>query len=266
MLHFASGTKTESWTRSFTGSSRPSWRTAQMSASRSRRMAVCASEGKRATLKLVGRLTCRTFTLSSGGRNACGSGLQRHAVRVEAVPDRGIGVAIAQRRDVEAGDAREVRQRRHVHDRHARHARLGHRGQQLAHAGRAVLRLLHREAHEVVVARVHAGGTGGGQRARHRSRVELDQALAPLHGDAHANAFGIDEVGFRGQAHEVHLVPRGQQLDREQGAVRGAQKQNAIRRAHQDLLHADAASASCARRREAGCPGGSSSRGTDRIH
>ncbi len=30
--------------------------------------------------------------------------------------------------------------------------RLGHRVEQLAHAGRAVLRLLHREADEIVVA------------------------------------------------------------------------------------------------------------------
>ena len=33
-------------------------------------------EAKRADLKLVGRRTCSTLTFSSGGRNACGSGLQ----------------------------------------------------------------------------------------------------------------------------------------------------------------------------------------------
>ena len=38
-------------------------------------MAVCASDSNRAALKLVGRRTCSTLTGSSGGRNACGSGL-----------------------------------------------------------------------------------------------------------------------------------------------------------------------------------------------
>ena len=38
-------------------------------------MAVWASESKRADLKLVGSRTCSTLTFSSGGRNACGSGL-----------------------------------------------------------------------------------------------------------------------------------------------------------------------------------------------
>ena len=47
-----------------------------MSASKSRRIAVSSSEAKRATLKFVGRVTFRTFAFSSGGRNACGSGLQ----------------------------------------------------------------------------------------------------------------------------------------------------------------------------------------------
>ena len=50
-------------------------RDASMPASSSRSSAVCASEGKRADLKFVGRRTCSTLTFSSGGRNACGSGL-----------------------------------------------------------------------------------------------------------------------------------------------------------------------------------------------
>jgi hypothetical protein len=50
-------------------------RAASMSASSLRRIAVCASESKRADLKLVGSLTCSTLIFSSGGRNACGSGL-----------------------------------------------------------------------------------------------------------------------------------------------------------------------------------------------
>src|SRR2546430_9715178 len=52
-------------------------RAASMSASSPRRIAVCASEGKRADLKLVGSLTCSTFSFSSDGRKACGSGLHR---------------------------------------------------------------------------------------------------------------------------------------------------------------------------------------------
>src|SRR2546423_15441704 len=75
MAHFASGTKTDSCTLSLTGSSIPSKRAASMSDSSRRRMAVWVSESKRADLKLVGSLTCSTFTFSSGGRDACGSGL-----------------------------------------------------------------------------------------------------------------------------------------------------------------------------------------------
>ena len=79
MVHFASGTNTESCTLSLTGSSifpsPVSNRAASMSDSSWRRMAVCASESNRADLKLVGSLTCSTLTFSSGGRNACGSGL-----------------------------------------------------------------------------------------------------------------------------------------------------------------------------------------------
>ena len=43
-------------------------------------MAVLLSLSKRATLKLVGSVTCSTLTFSSGGRIACGSGL--HSVSV----------------------------------------------------------------------------------------------------------------------------------------------------------------------------------------
>src|SRR5262245_27273733 len=40
-----------------------------------RSTAVYSLESKRATLKLVGNVTCSTLTGWSGGRNACGSGL-----------------------------------------------------------------------------------------------------------------------------------------------------------------------------------------------
>ena len=50
-----------------------------MSASISRSIAVDSSESNRATLKLVGKVTCSTLIFSPGGRIACGSGL--HKVR-----------------------------------------------------------------------------------------------------------------------------------------------------------------------------------------
>jgi hypothetical protein len=79
MAHLASGTKTDWCTLSLTGSSMRSAptakRTAAMSASSRRSRAVWSSEAKRATLKLVARLTCNTFTGWSGGRKAWGSGL-----------------------------------------------------------------------------------------------------------------------------------------------------------------------------------------------
>ncbi len=46
-----------------------------MSACIRRSISVEPSSSKRATLKLVGSVTCRTLSFSSGGRKACGSGL-----------------------------------------------------------------------------------------------------------------------------------------------------------------------------------------------
>src|SRR5437773_8146643 len=87
MAHFARGTKTESCTLSLTGSSIPSKRAASMSDSSRRRMAVWACESKRADLKLVGSLTCSTFTFSSGGRNACGSRSEEHTSELQSHHD-----------------------------------------------------------------------------------------------------------------------------------------------------------------------------------
>ena len=84
MAHFASGTNTLSCTLSFTGSSMrvplSSKRASSTSVSSWRRIAVWASDSKRAALKLVGKVTCSTLTGSSGGRKACGSGLHRVSV------------------------------------------------------------------------------------------------------------------------------------------------------------------------------------------
>ena len=75
---------------------------------------------KRATLKLVGRPTCSTFFGSSCGRNAWGSGLASViSAGLEPLPDRRIGVAVAQVQCGQPGNAPQVRQRRHVHDREA---------------------------------------------------------------------------------------------------------------------------------------------------
>ena len=102
---------------------------------------------------------------------------QRQAAGIEVRPHAGVGEAVVQRVGVQAGDALQIRQRRHVHDRHAGLPRLRHRVEQFAHAGRAVLRLLHRQRNEIVVGRVDAGRTGGGhlarQLARSRSRPVL---------------------------------------------------------------------------------------------
>ncbi len=56
---------------------------------------------KRATLKLVGKVTCSTLIFSPGGRIACGFwAAQGQAARVEIIPDAGIGVGRLDRRSV----------------------------------------------------------------------------------------------------------------------------------------------------------------------
>ena len=54
------------------------------------------------------------------------------------------------------------------------------RVEQLAHAGGAVLRLLHREHHQVVLGRIDRAGHVGGELARQLARIDLDQAFAAL--------------------------------------------------------------------------------------
>ena len=57
-------------------------------------------------------------------------------------------------------------------------------------------------------------------------RVDLDQALAPLHRHAHDRALRVDELGFLRQAHERHVVAGERELHAEQRAVGGAQDEN----------------------------------------
>ena len=191
---------------------------------------MCLSESKRAALKLVGSVTCSTLIFSSGGRNACGSGL--HSVMhagIEIRPHAGVGVAVrAMRRSFEARNALQVRQRRHVHDRHARHAGLRHRVQQFAHAGRAVLRLLHRQRDQIVVGRIDLAWAIGGQLAGQLARVDLDRRAPALDRQAHADAVAVDRLRLGGQAHQLHLVPREQQLACEQRPVGRAHDQHII--------------------------------------
>ena len=59
------------------------------------------------------------------------------------------------------------------------------RVEQLAHAGRAVLRLLHRERDEIVVGRIDVAGAAGRQLAGQLARIDLDQAFAALDRHAH---------------------------------------------------------------------------------
>ena len=84
---------------------------------------------------------------------------------------------------------------------------------EFAHSGRTVLRLLHREPDQIVILRIDAGRAAGADFARQLARVELDRCLAPADRQADAKAFGIDEVGFGREAHELELWPPNSSLD-----------------------------------------------------
>ena len=112
----------------------------------------------------------------------------------------------------------------------------GDGGQQLAHAGRAVLRLLHGQADQVEVSGIHVARARGGDPAGQLARIDLDLLRAASNGHAHAKALAVDQVRFGRQAHELHLVPREQQLGCEQGAVGGAQDQDLALDGHGCLL------------------------------
>ena len=157
---------------------------------------------------------------------------QRHGRGIEAVPHGGIGIGGLQRVIVQAGDALHVGQRRHVHDRHAGHARLRDRIEQLAHAGRAILRLLHGEADEIVVLRIDAGGAAGGDLARQLARVELDRILAAPDRQADAEALRVDQVGLGRKAYEMELMAAEQELGGQKRPVGRAHDQDVVCRRH----------------------------------
>ena len=162
-----------------------------------------------------------------GGSPAVGAA-KRQAGGIEVVPHGRIGIGGFQRIVIETGDALHVGQRWHVHDRHAGHARFRHRVEQFAHAGRAVLRLLHGKADQVEVLRVDAGGAAGGDLAGQLLRVEHDWVATAAHRQADAEAFGVDQIGLGRQAHVMNLVPAKKHFGGQQRAVGRAHHQDFI--------------------------------------
>ena len=190
-----------------------------------------ASLSKRADLKLVGSVTSRKLIFSPGGRIACGSGLHRVSLpgvklshTVASVKQGLSGI------DVETGDARQIGQRRHVHDRHARHLGARRGVEQLAHAGRAVLRLLHPQHDEVVILGVDVAGAGGLEAARQFARVEIDRGRAAADRHPHMRAVAVERLDLVRQANHRDLVAAEQQLDRQQRAVGGPHHQHVVGR------------------------------------
>ena len=95
----------------------------------------------------------------------------------------------------------------------------GHRIQQFAHAGGAVLRFLHRQRDQIILGRVDRARTSGGELAGQRARVDLDRGGAALDRDAHAGALGVERFHLGRQAHQFHPVAAEQQLGCEQRPV-----------------------------------------------
>jgi hypothetical protein len=93
---------------------------------------------------------------------------------------------------------------------------LRDRIEQFAHAGRAVLRLLHRQRNEVVFGCVDRGGDVCGKGAGGAARIDLHEAFAPLDRHADSRALAIDQVDFRRKADQLDLVPGEQQLGRKE--------------------------------------------------
>ena len=160
---------------------------------------------------------------------------QRQQCGIETVPHARIGIGRFQRIGVQVRDPFDVRQRRHVHDRHAGHFRLGHRIQQLAHTGGAILRLLHGKPDEVVVGRIDVAGTGGGHLAGQLARVDLDRVFPALDRHAHAEALRVDQVRLHGQTHQLHLMAAEQQLGGQQRPVGRAHDQDVVSRRHREF-------------------------------
>jgi hypothetical protein len=192
--------------RQLDGSVPVSKRAASMSFSSWRRIAVWASDvearrlevGRQAHLQHVDLLLGRAESLRIRAA-------QRHQFRIEAVPDaRHRCSSRAQRVDVEPGmRARYGSGGMFMIDMHGTFG-LRHFVEQLAHAGRAVLRFLHGERDEIEIGGLEGAWCRRPPACRAALRIDLDQSLAALDRHAHDGAFGVDQVRFRRQADELH--------------------------------------------------------------
>ena len=173
----------------------------------------------------VGGLSRRTNGLGIGA-------VECHGLRVERIPDPCVGVGGLQRRVIKAGNALDIGQRRHVHDRHAGHARLRHRVEQLSHAWRTVLRLLHAQSDEVEFLRINAGCGTGRDFPGQLARFQHHRILATAHRHAHRETFRIDKIGLLGEADQMNGVTSKQKL---------GGKQRPVGRSHEKYVvgHAD---------------------------
>jgi hypothetical protein len=106
------------------------------------------------------------------------------------------------------------------------------RREQLAHARRAVLRLLHREHDEVVAVGAKVGRDRRRQLARQVARVDLDELVASLERDPDPRAVRVERLDLGGQAGERDRVPGRDQLDGEQRPVGRAQAEHLPRNRH----------------------------------
>ena len=156
--------------------------------------------------------------------------VERDLFRIDGIPDTRIGVGRLQRLVVETGDALDVRQRRHVHNRHAGHARFTDRVQQFANAGRAVLRLLHTQADQIILLRIDAGRRTCGHLAWKLSRFQQHRVFATAHRKLNLEALGIDEVGLSRKADEMNGMTAEQKLRGQQRAVGRAHQKNVVGR------------------------------------
>jgi hypothetical protein len=98
-------------------------------------------------------------------------------------------------------------------------ARACHLVEELAHAGRAVLRLLHRQHRQVELARLDVSGHIRRQLAGQLPRIDFEQAFAALDRHAHAGPFGVDQLHLVREAHQLHVVAGAEELGRQEGTV-----------------------------------------------